>query len=169
MRAIFAIVVLVCSAVVSASGQTQEIKGKKMPKEELEQLMNEVLPFAQKMLKDYGEFYPYGGFINSKGEIVFSGAHDGNEHPSSKDLIDLMTKAFQTAAKSGECRATAIMYDSRIIPPGSTQKSDAIAINLDHADGLSIIVFLPYQIKEKGNVIYGEMFAQKGESKIFGK
>jgi len=169
IRFIFAILVLVCSAVIQIPSAAQQTREKKMPKEEVQDLMNFVMPVAQDMLKKYGEFYPYGGVINSKGETVLTGVHNENERPSSMELIELITKAFQTGAKAGEYRATAIVYDVRIVPPGSKEKSDAIAINLDHADGLSITVLLPYQIREKGEVTYGTLFAQNGESKIFGK
>ena len=119
------------------------------------------------MLTEHGEFYPYGGAINSKGEIIHVGAHDGDEHPPSQKLIDLLIESFQAQAKSGAYRATAIVFDVRVKQPSSEQKTDAIQINLDHADGTSVECFLPYQIREKNEVIYGEMFAQKGSGKMF--
>ena len=160
----FSVLFLLFSTLVFPQGQEQ--KEKKMPKDELEELMNSAIPFAQKMLKEHGEFFPYGEAIDSHGKIVAVGAHDGREQPPSTELIRLLTDGLRAGAKSGEYKATAIVYDVRIIPPGSNEKSDAIAINLDHRDGLSIITFLPYKISGK-DVIYGEMFAQKGEAKIF--
>ena len=118
-------------------------------------------------LAEYGEFYPYGGAITSKGEIIHVGAHDGDEHPPSQKLIDLLTESFQAQAKSGAYRATAIVFDVRVKQPSSEQKTDAIQINLDHTDGMSVECFVPYQIMGKNKVIYGEMFALKGSAKIF--
>ncbi len=138
-----------------------------MPKEELDELMNDILPFAQKMLSEHGQFFPYGGAITSKGEIIHVGASDGDEHPPSQKLIDVLIESFQAKAKSGEYRATAIVFDVRVKPPLSEQKTDAVQINLDHADGLSVECFLPYQLKRKGEVVYGEMFAQKGSARVF--
>ena len=74
---------------------------------------------------------------------------------------------MQGRSKSGTYRATAIIFDVRVVPPGSDQKTDAIQIDLDHISELSLTVFLPYKIKHKGEVVYGEMFAQAGEKKIF--
>ena len=147
--------------------QAQKTTGKRMPKEEVEELMNAVLPFAKKMLSEHGEFYPYGGAVNSNGEIIHMMSGDGDEHPPSQKLIDLLIESSRAQAKAGEYRATAIVFDVRVKPPNSDQKTDAIQINLDHADGLSIAVFLPYQVKGKGEVVYGEMFAQQGDAKIF--
>jgi len=149
--------------------KAQNVKTRKMPKEELEELMNARLPFAQKMLSEHGEFYPYGGAINSSGDVVAIAAYDGDEHPPSQKLIDLLVELFRVEAKAGTYRATAIIFDVRVIPPKSGQKTDAIRIDLDHVDDLSLTLFLPYRIMEKGEVVYGEMFAQAGSAKIFKK
>lgn len=45
-------------------------------KRHCEKLMNALLPLAEKMLKQYKEFYPYGGYMKPNGEIVQVGAED---------------------------------------------------------------------------------------------
>ena len=153
---------------VSLPVYAQHSKEKRMPKEEVEKLMSELIPFAQKMLSEHGEFFPFGGVINSKGEIVHIGAYDGNEKPPSQKLIDLMVEGFRDKAKTGEYRATAILFDVKVQIPESNEKTDAIQINLDHIEDYSVEVFLPYKI-EKSGIAYGNMFAQKGKSDIFKK
>ena len=164
---LFIAALLVSLALAEPFAYSQKSKAKKMPKEELDELMSDILPFAQKMLSEHGEFFPYGGVITSKGEIVHIGASDGDEHPPSQKLIDLLTESFQAQAKAGAYRATAIVSDVRVKPPSSEQKTDAVQINLDHAEGLSVECFLPYEIKGNREVVYGEMFAQKGSARIF--
>jgi hypothetical protein len=39
------------------------------PKDDVEKLMNALLPFAEKMLREHGEFYPYGGAMSADGKI----------------------------------------------------------------------------------------------------
>ena len=151
---------------VTTCAQTAKTK---MPKEELDALMNSVLAFAQQMLSVHGEFFPFGGVMTTKGEIISIGASDGGENPPSQRLIDLMTESFQAKAKSGEYRATAIVFDVRVTVPSTGKKSDAVEIRLDHVDRMSIEVLFPYEIDSKGKIIYGEMFAQKGASIIFTK
>jgi hypothetical protein len=163
----FIAALLVSLALVQPLAYAQKSKTKKMPKEELDELMNDILPFAQKMLSEHGEFFPYGGAITSKGEIIHIGASDGDEQPPSQKLIDVLIESFQAQAKAEAYRATAIVFDVRVKPPSSEHKTDAVQINLDHAGGVSVECFLPYVIKDKGKVVYGEMFAQKGSAKIF--
>lgn len=136
------------------------------PKAECDFLMNAVLPFAEERLLKHGEFFPYGGALRPNGEVVGVGVYDGREHPPSKDVILLLKEAFQQGAKSGEYSATALVYDVWVALPSSGNRSDAIAVSLNHQDNYSVIVMLPYEINN-GQLQYGEVFAQKGEADIF--
>jgi hypothetical protein len=40
------------------------------PKAECETLMNAALPFAEKMLKEHGEFFPYGAALKATGKLL---------------------------------------------------------------------------------------------------
>ncbi|WDZ72002.1 hypothetical protein PWW31_13300 [Vibrio harveyi] len=113
-------------------------------KEDAQHLFDSVLPFAEKMLAEYGEFYPYGAAMTLTGDVVDVSVFEGNEYPPSSEIIDLLNSAFLKAAANREYRTTAVVYDVRITLP-SGQLSDAIAVNLDHISGYSIVVYLPYK------------------------
>jgi hypothetical protein len=137
-------------------------------KEESEKLMNGILPLAERMLKEYGEFHPYGGYLRPNGELVHVGANDSETvYPKAKDLIYLLRSSFQEMARDGRCKAIAIVFDVKVKLPGSEDESDAVQISLDHAGGYSVDVFLPYQIVDR-EVIYGKTFAQRGKHEFFG-
>src|SRR5262245_60505897 len=137
------------------------------PKVQCEELVNVALPFAEKMLAAHREFYPFGASMKPDGEISHVAAYDGREHPPSQPLIVQLREAFTSDAKAGSIIASAIAYDVRTIPPGSSTKTDAVAIELDHRDNYSVIVFFPYTIRD-GTVHFGDAFANKGEFLIFG-
>ena len=119
------------------------------------------------MLSEDGEFYPFGGFVRSTGEIVHVGAKvKGTEHPKSKALIELLLQSLRERALSGEAKATAIIFDVRIIPPGECEKTDAVQVSTGHTDGFPADVFFPYLI-ENGRVLFGLTFAQKGDGAMF--
>ena len=136
------------------------------PKAECEQLLDALLPFAEKMLREHGEFYPYGGTMDPSGNINHSAAHDGTSHPQSAALIDLLRAGFNEGASRGEYKATALVYDVRVVPPGSKSKTDAIAVELDHRDDYSALVYFPYTL-ESGEVNFGSPFAEKGTGRVF--
>jgi len=136
------------------------------PKDDCEKLMTATLPFAQKMLRQHGEFFPYGGALDKRGAVVAVGATDGREQPHSADIIRLLKDSFVQGAKAGKYRATALIYDVRVTLPSTGQKSDAIAVALDHRDHYSVVVMFPYQFTG-GELTIGSPFAQKGEGDIF--
>jgi hypothetical protein len=136
-------------------------------KQESERLMNSVIPLAKKMLAEYGEFYPYGGYMKFDGEIVDVGAKDpDDDYPKSKDLIYILKSSFQEMARTNHSKAVAIVFNVRVNIPTSEKISDAIQVCIDHVDGYSVEVFFPYQIISD-KILYGEIFAQKGKSEIF--
>lgn len=139
------------------------------PKQECEELLNSVLAVARLMLKEHGEFYPYGGYMELDGEITHLGAKDeSTDHPLSQDLIELLQNTFREMATNKQAKAVALICDVRVSSPGSDQKRDAIQACLDHVDGYSVKVYFPYQILD-GEVLYGETYAHRGDDEIFGK
>ncbi len=138
-----------------------------MSKGELERLMNHVIPFAQQMLAKHGEFYPYGGVLTPLGEVELVGTEDGHGQPPSEELISALLVAFREHANNGTCKATALVADVRALPENADGETNAIRISLEHASGLAIDVFLPYEVVDKGQVQYGEFFARQGERIVF--
>ncbi len=125
-----------------------------------------LVPFAEKMLREHGEFYPYGGVMMPDGSLQCIAASDGAERPKSKDLIDLLVAGFREDGRRGKYKATGIVYDVLTLPPGASEKTDAIAVRLDHEAGYSVVVMIPYRLHE-GQLLIGTVFAVKGEGSIF--
>jgi hypothetical protein len=140
-----------------------------MPKEECEELMNAVLPFAQEMLSKHREFYPFGGTMSPSGEIGQVGGWTGDEHPPSSELIKVLEEGFREGAGLGKYKATALVVDVRAVPPGKSAKQDAIAVRLDHRDNYSVQVIFPYSFGPSGALQLEDPFAVPGEGRIFAK
>jgi hypothetical protein len=137
------------------------------PKQESETLLNALLPFAEKMLREHGEFYPFGGYMKPDGTIVEVGAADPDtDRPKSKDLIYVLRSSLQELAQRHECKAVGIVFDVTVTLPNSDHKSDAIQVCVEHVEDYSAEVFFPYQIVEN-EVVYGETFAQRGKAEVF--
>lgn len=136
------------------------------PKADCQNLMNAALPMAEQMLEENGEFFPIGAVLRINGEIRHMAGHDGREQPPSADIIRLLKQAFVEGAKTGDYLATALVYDVRVSLPSTGEKSDAIAVSLDHRDHYSVTIFFPYQLAD-GALSFGEAFAQQGAADIF--
>jgi hypothetical protein len=137
-------------------------------KSDAETLMNAVLPFAEKMLSEHSEFFPYGAAMKPDGEIVSVAGYDGREQPPSQEIIDLLNAELRKDVALGMYKATAVVYDVRVAPPGSKAKSDAIAVALDHRDDYSVVVLFPYSISNR-TLNIGAPFAEEGAHEIFGR
>jgi hypothetical protein len=137
-----------------------------VPKADCEKLMNATLPFAEQMLKEHGEFYPYGSALDPAGKVLAVAVSGPNEMPRSAEVIDDLNKSMMEGALTGEYMATAIVYDARVTLPADERQSDAIVIRLDHRDHYSVKVFLPYHFAGT-ELILDTAFAEKGEANIF--
>lgn len=136
------------------------------PQADCEGLLNAVLPLAEKFLGEHGEFYPFGATLDSHGHQALAAAHDGTERPPSQPLIELLRSGYKEGAKAERIVATALAYDVLVVPPGGNSKTDAVAVELDHRDDYSVVVFYPYVIRS-GRVEFGAAFANAGERLIF--
>jgi hypothetical protein len=135
-------------------------------KSDCEALLEAVLPFAERMLATDREFFPYGGAMKSDGEIVsIGGLSEGDEPPAMDSVIGVLKTAFVAGARAGTYRATALVSDVSVTPEDG-EASNAIAAALDHADGYSVIVLLPYAFEGK-DLLFGEISAQAGAREVF--
>jgi hypothetical protein len=143
---------------------------KQQPKTDCEIVMNFGLPLVEELLKRHGEFLPFGAAMRPNGEIICLGAYDGRDVPSLAgafaDSIRSLKDAFIAGARRQEYMATALFCEVGVTLPSSGERQDAVAVSLNHRDGYSVIVLLPYQI-EDGRVVYDAPHAQPGEADIF--
>lgn len=136
------------------------------PKEETEALMNAGIPFAEQMLSEHGEFYPYASAMRPTGEIAKVGYTDGNEHPAPSDVRDGLIASLRRSAERGEFKAIAIFTDVRVQPPSSDTKTDAVQVELEHRDGYSATVFFPYE-RDGPSFHFGDLFASARDNVVF--
>jgi hypothetical protein len=152
-------------------------------KSECEELLSAVMPFAEQMLQEHGEFFPFGASMDHDGEMAHAGGWTGEEQPESAEVIELLEQGFQEGAKNGEYEVTALVYDVRVAPPGNDIEDpspspspehrggglfDAIAVALDHRDDYSVVVYFPYSFDAGCELAIEAPFAGAGEGKIFG-
>ena len=142
------------------------------PQEQAEQLVNAVLPLAEQMLKEHGEFLPYAGVIKADGQIeVMQFSPEGSEPKTlltAKQMHQGATEMLREGAQTGDYTTTALVSNVYVVKPGTEDKVEAVAVSIDDAEGNSMEVFFPYTISE-GAVGFGTAFAQKGTHYIFGQ
>jgi hypothetical protein len=131
----------------------------------IDNLKNAIIDQAKYFLDHAGEFYPFGGVINNKDEIVPLAAATGDEHPQSQEVIDLLEKAIIEKLKNGEAKIAGICIDVTYKPRGENYKKSAIQIKMLQSDGASIDYYLPYNNIED-HIEYEELFDDIGTFKL---
>jgi hypothetical protein len=122
--------------------------------QDLDGLLNVTLPFAQQQLDKHGEFFPFGAVVNADGTngLVAPDPAATGERPASSQVLSLLVQ--QTREMRSELRAVALCSDVRLAD------RDAIRVELEHSEGASMAVLMPYKKKRLGNRIeYGDLQA----------
>ncbi len=137
-------------------------------RQDMDTLLNVLVPFAQKMIKEKGDFFPFGASMHINGKISPDGAYDNNLGQS-QNLIDILKKSYQTQKQEDTLRASGICFDCKVNDPreNSKKKVDAIAVTFEHIKGIALIYYLPNNKGLFGKVKYGTAFACPTQKTIF--
>ena len=135
------------------------------PRQEIEQLLNYLLPFAEQMLSKDGEFYPYAAMMDTGGEVQAVSAA-GDEQPDVGELLLTLHAELRERAAEGAIRASGIASDVTLTDPDSGTVTDAVQLELDHAETEAVDVYVPYEADTDG-VKFGELVAAAGQAPIF--
>jgi hypothetical protein len=129
--------------------------------EDLDALLNAVLPFAEQTLAKYGELFPFGAAVLSHGELELLAADPGSaERPGSEAVL----RALYDGARSscGTRRAFAFVADVR------ADGVDAVRVELEHLEGIALVVLVPYGRSElTKEVTIGQMTGSTGHPRIW--
>jgi hypothetical protein len=129
--------------------------------DDLDGLLDAVLPFGQQMLAEHGEFFPYGALVEADGQVVMVATPEDSARPASSQVLEDLYRAAQQA--SGTTRAAAFVSDVRL--PRS-MFGDAIRVELEHREGVGLAVLLPYR-RSSHEVEYGDLSAQRGVQRVW--
>jgi len=123
---------------------------------DLDGLLDLTLPFAQQMLDQHGEFFPFAAAVSADGAPRLIGTDPGpNDRPASMEVLNQLVSGLRDQA--GDLRAAALIADVR------TGDSDTVRVELEHRDGQAICVLLPYRKKRlRRGVDYGDLRAAPG-------
>ncbi|GAA4367834.1 hypothetical protein [Nocardioides caricicola] len=129
--------------------------------EDLDGLLNLVLPLAQELLGKNGRFYPFGASVSNDGEAAVTASDPSlGEHPRpERVLAGVYDGARATAA---DHRAAAFVTDVLV------QGSDAVQVELEHRDGIALVVVVPYTPGTyKRYPTFGQMSVSPGEQRVW--
>ncbi|MFK8032140.1 MAG: hypothetical protein AB8G18_18060 [Gammaproteobacteria bacterium] len=135
---------------------------------DIQTMLNKLLPIAEGLLVDHGEFFPFGGAMKDDEEVVTISGIDGqnNDTPAAGEVINMLDINLRIGAENNQYHATAVLSNVTVVPPGKSEPTQAIAVILDHREGFSMTLVFPYTMAD-GAVELGDLFAMSSERKIF--
>jgi hypothetical protein len=136
------------------------------PTDEIQELLNFLLPFAERMLSQHGEFYPYAAALDSDGAVSAVGIDMHDDSPDVGELLIALHQGLRERAAEGAIRASGIAADVTLTDPDSGETTDAVQVELDHADADAVDIFVPYETKAEG-IEFGELVAAEGREPVF--
>ena len=129
--------------------------------EDLDGLLNLVLPLAQELLGKNGQFYPFGGSVSNDGEASLTAADpDLGDHPQPEQVLAALYDGARASVAG--IRAAAFVVD--VIANGS----DAVRVELEHQDGIALVVLVPYRPSTLKRVPkFEQMSVSPGEPRVW--
>jgi hypothetical protein len=140
-------------------------------RDELDALLNAVLPFAEQMLRQHGDFYPFAATVAPDGRVslIQPDLGEDEEIPESDQIVHLLYEGLRDQALRGEIRGGAVCTNVSVQLDENDEENDAVRVSLDHAKHDPLDIFQPYAIEPSGDVVYGEIVAVAADPRVFGE
>ena len=130
-----------------------------------EKLLDITFPVVERLMEEYGEFYPIATAIKLDGDVVPVATFYGEEHPTAADLLEKLKDAF--IAKKEDYRSLVICYNGNMIHPENRKKIDVIVfIAEDNDDKEYYHFYYPYKI-HGNNITFDEPWKSEKLAEIF--
>lgn len=128
---------------------------------QFDELVGASLEVAERMLKKHGEFIPFAVVWRTgapQSEMVMV-VEDFDDLPESPRVIEQTVDALREQVDGLD--AAAVVVDVLV------NGQDAVSVALEHREGVTLTVFLPYRRKRLGRYEFGDPVAQEGEPRVF--
>lgn len=128
--------------------------------QDLDELLRQSATLAKALLIRNGEFFPFGATIGKRGKFdLITPIPEGNR-PTAQDVVEAVFTNIRS--QSGSLRASSMTAIA-----ATESGSDAVRIELEHVEGSSLVIALPYTRQESGAFTYGGMEARRVEPRIW--
>jgi len=127
---------------------------------DLDTVFSQAALLARTLLMRNREFFPFAATIGAKGAVGLSTPVPDATTPTVHDVIEAITAELRRD-KAGK-RAYAIVALARTADGG-----EAVRIELEHKEGVALLIGMPIVRGESGSVTFGDMAAHPGRRLIW--
>ena len=131
---------------------------------ELDRLLTTALSLARQRLTESSDFEPFAIIMDTESRILAADWDTSplGKHPEVEEL--LAASIAQLRHVRDTAHATAIVINTRL----ARERTDAIEVRLEHADGKAVLVLLPYKRAKFGShADYGQFSVYSSAPEIW--
>lgn len=145
-------------------------------REDANEVLNQSVSYAKRMLRRYGQFGPFGYRMSTDGDVAFEAVaqHDMPAEPAL--LLDLLYQQLGEGAKRGSLLAAATVSNVGLGKPSEEGFTDAVMVEIEHKSGYCVQTFIPYRITGgqlfgffPRVVKFGKLRVQDGAARLFAR
>jgi hypothetical protein len=133
-----------------------------MHNEEINELLDHCRNYAEDLLMETGELFPFGALMDADGRSHHREVEVDPKHiPSNGEIIEMLLEYFEEEYNNNDARAFAIACEAGVQLDGNSS-TDAISVDIRHKEVADIpIYYFPFNLSGNGEVKFGEAFAVK--------
>lgn len=130
--------------------------------DDLDKLANTTLAFATEQLEAHGEFYPFAHAVDLAGGLTaLVPPAELGEHPESAAVAEALIEVAKERIE--QLRAVAFVADVTAEEFGG----DAVRVLMEHREGTTVALYLPYSVDDAGAIAYGDLRAGVGSTRVW--
>lgn len=126
---------------------------------DIQEFINYSLDFADQLLIEHGEYFPFASQIDNDGKFTGVGFEGDDDQPLSETLIAVMTEHLDNELSQNNIRSYCITFDVRIKNEDFPDGIDAIFVSVKHSHNL-IKCFYPYLIEPDNKIKYFDAWSE---------
>ncbi len=132
---------------------------------ELEHLYLAMIPAVRHALEGHGGLRPFAAALGTDGRVARIEPRDGTHDGSPAAHLRAVHGAVQAYAAAEHVRAVCVCTAVTLEADDVGEAPDGVRVHLEHVDGESVDVLLPYRAGTDG-VEYGEAVAQEAGRRL---
>jgi hypothetical protein len=136
------------------------------PREQMNAVLDEACSTAIELLEKNREFYPFAIVMEKGGGVRHVAGYTGSEMPPSSEVVDVLVAGLKADVASGRLIAVGIVKDVRITDQQTGEKTDAVAVALEHRNDRPVTCYLPYSF-QADRLVQRDIVAEQGVLNVF--
>ena len=128
--------------------------------QDLDELLGQLAVLAKALLTRNGEFFPFGATIGKRGKFALITPVPESDAPTAHDVVDAILSELLGSRETIRACGIAAMAETE-------SGADAVRIELEHAEGSSLVIALPYARGDFGAFAYGDMEARRVARRVW--